>query len=105
MRLINLFIAGMLLFGTAHAAQKVDEDAKSSPACKLLMRKIQETNEHIQDLSRENGKVPVATKNEAQERLAVLMALYDRAKGGGDINVKDELYSYTLRSTAAGASK
>ena len=103
MKIVSFMLASIMLIGSVQAAQDSQERVELNPSCKLLMRKIQETNHFLEDLTKENGKVPVATKNEIQERLAALMALYDRAKGGEEMNVRDELYSLNLKSSAAAA--
>jgi hypothetical protein len=92
-----------MVIGVVQASQELEERVELNSSCQLLMRKIQETNHFLEELNQEKGRVPVATKNETQERLAALMQLYDRAKGGESMNVRDELYSLNLKSSAAAA--
>lgn len=102
MRTINFIMVGVILIGAVQAAQE-EERAEPNSSCRVLMQKIQETHSFLEELNLESGKVPVATKNETQERLAALMELYDRAKSGEAMNVRDELYSLNLKSSAAAA--
>lgn len=103
MKLISFITASIILLGVVQAAETVKgQKMELPPACKVLMKEILETQQLLGELAKENGKVPVSVTNEQKEYLANLMALFDRAKGGDKMDVQDELYSLTLKSSAAG---